>query len=103
MLYIPWEDIFNYLPIKSIRYERSKLSRKQIIKDKYSINLQKLPKTKNRNSGNGIIMDDVLNTGMTIFYILRLLNNNFKLLKIKGLVFARTKGKKVKYVKFPKK
>ena len=26
----------------------------------------------------------------------------FKLSKIKGIVFARTKGKKVKYIKFPK-
>jgi len=102
LLYIPWEDIFNYKPIKSIRYEKSKISRKQLIKDKYSINLQKLHNTKNRILGNGIIMDDVFNTGMTIFYILRLLNNHLTLSKVKGLVFARTKGKKIRYLKFPK-
>lgn len=102
LLYIPWEDIFNYNPIKSIRYEKRKISRKQLIKDKYSINLQKIHTIKNRISGNGIIMDDVFNTGMTIFYILRLLSNHLTLSKVKGLVFARIKGKKVKYVKFPK-
>ena len=102
LLYIPWEDIFNYTPIKSIRYEKSRISRKQLIKDKYSINLQKVQKTKNRISGSGIIMDDVFNTGMTIFYILKLLNNHLTLSKVKGLVFARTKGKKIRYVKFPK-
>ncbi len=102
LLYISWEDIFNYISIKSIKYERRKITRRQLIKDKYSINLPKLQITRNRISGNGIIMDDVLNTGATIFYILELLNNHLTLSKVKGLVFARTKGKKVRYVKFPK-
>ena len=102
LLYIPCEDLFNYTSIKSIRYEKKKITRKQLIKDKYSINLPKLQNTKSRISGNGVIMDDVLNTGATISYILELLNNHLTLSKVKGLVFARTKGKKVRYVKFPK-
>lgn len=103
ILYIPWQDLFNYASIKSIRYEKSKMTRKQLIKDKYKINVPKMQNTRDRISGNGVIMDDVLNTGTTIFYILGLLNNHLTLSKVKGLVFARTKGKQVRYVKFPKK
>lgn len=102
LLYIPSEALFNYTSIKSIRYEKKKITRKQLIKDKYSINLPKLHNTKSRISGNCVIMDDVLNTGATISYIMRLLNKNLTLSKVKGLVFARTKGKKVRYLKFPK-
>ncbi len=102
LTYIPWENLFNYKLIKSIRYEKNKITRKQLIKDKYSINLTKIRTTKDRISGNGIIMDDVFNTGTTMFFLLRLLNNHLILSKIKGLVFARTKGKQVRYVKFPK-
>ena len=102
LLYVPWQDLFNYTPIKSIRYEKRKLARKQLIKDKYSINLPKLQKIKDSITGGFIIMDDVLNTGTTIFYILHLLKNHLTFSKVKGLVFARTKGKQVRYVKFPK-
>jgi hypothetical protein len=73
-----------------------------IIKNKYSINLPSIEKIKNRIVGNGIIMDNVLNTGMTISYILTFLSNHLVLTKIKGLTQARTKGKRIKYIKFPK-
>lgn len=102
LLYIAWKNIFHYTPIKSIRYIRRKMTRRQLVKDKYSINLPSLQKTKNKITGNGIIMDDILNTGTTISYILRLLAEHIDLSKVKGLTLARTKGKKIKYVKFPK-
>jgi len=102
LLYIVWEDLFHYTPIKSIRYLRRKKNRRQLIKDKYRINLPNLQKIKNNISGNGIIMDDVLNTGMTMSYILSLLVEHIDLPKIRGLTLARTKGKKIKYIKFPK-
>lgn len=102
LLYIAWEDLFHYTPIKSIRYIKRKLTRRQLIKDKYNINLPGLQKTKNKISGNGIIMDDVLNTGMTIFYILKLLAEHIDISKVKGLTLARTKGKRIRYIKFPK-
>lgn len=100
--YIPWEVLFHYTPIKSIRYIKRKKTRKKLIREKYSINLERLQENKSKITGNGIIMDDVLNTGMTIFYILELLVDHVKLTKVKGLTLARTKGKKVRYVKFPK-
>jgi len=78
------------------------MTRRQLVKDKYSINLPSLQKTKNKITGNGIIMDDILNTGTTISYILRLLAEHIDLSKVKGLTLARIKGKKIKYVKFPK-
>ena len=88
--------------LKVAQPERRKINRRQLVKDKYRINLPSLQKTKDKILGNGIIMDDVLNTGMTISYILNLLAEHINLSKVRGLTLARTKGKKIKYVKFPK-
>lgn len=100
--YIPWMYLFHYNPLKSIRYLRRNVNRRQLVENKYCINLAMLVKVKEKIRGNGIIMDDVLNTGTTIFYILRLLTNHISLSKIKGLTLARTKGKRIRYIKFPK-
>jgi len=100
--YLHWENVFKYFPIGSVKYERNKKKRKNLVTNKYKLNLDNINKTKIDLSLPGVIMDDIFNTGMTMSYIINLISKKTIPTKIKGLVLARTLGKQIRYIQFPK-
>ncbi len=99
--YISCQDIFNYIPITSIKYQQRKKKRRELIKSKYHLNIDQIKNYERYLSGSGILMDDIFNSGMTMAYLINLLSKNIKLGRIKGIVLARTKGKTIDYLKLP--
>ena len=105
--YIDWRAIFKYNPIKSIKYIKKQKERKEIVEKKYQIKDKQI--LLDLHYGPGIVMDDIYNTGMTMTYIIKLILDNINAhkkmqkLKLTGLVLARTKSKKLRYLILPKK
>lgn len=99
--YIPCHDIFKYIPITSIKYQRGKKTRNELIKSKYHLNTNQIKNYESCLSGSGILIDDIFNSGMTMAYLINLLSKKIKLGRIKGIVLARTKGKTIDYLKLP--
>jgi predicted amidophosphoribosyltransferase len=99
--YINWNNLFQYNPIKSIKYSKSQAERRKLIKHKYLLKSEIEDDIINKLKYPGIILDDIFNSGMTMTQIIKPLEIIRKIPKIKGVVLARTRGKKIRFIKFP--